>query len=374
MSGKHFLVLAVVPAVVVMLGLFLTRTPYGIAIRAAAENSDAARLAGISPGRVSTVVWVLSGGLAALTVTMFNPVRGVLAGVPAEALGPGLLLRALAAALIGRLVSLPMALAGGLGVGIIEALLVVNVKNKGAADAVLFMLVLGLLLVRSRGGDRGTLVGGFVPTPRPKPVPAVLENHPLIKRLPQLALGVPLAAAIALPYVFSGSDQVFLLSKVLIYALAAISVTVLVGWAGQLSLGHFAFVGLGSMVTGALVARGVPFFAAVGYSVVAGMLAGFVVGAPALRLKGLFLAITTLAFAIAASSWLFPSETLRGPSSSLTVPRAHCSGSPSPRSGTTTSCACWSSSWLASRCPMSAQRVSGARSSPYATTKTGQRP
>jgi ABC-type branched-subunit amino acid transport system permease subunit/ABC-type branched-subunit amino acid transport system ATPase component len=326
MSGKHFLVLAVVPAVVVMLGLFLTRTPYGIAIRAAAENEDAARLAGISPRRVSTLVWVLSGGLAALTVVMFNPVRGVLAGLPTEALGPGLLLRALAAALIGRLVSLPLALAGGLGVGVVEALLVVNVRNKGAADAVLFVLVLVLLLVRSRSGDRGAVVGGFVPTPRPKPVPAVLADHFLVKRLPQLALGGPLAIAIALPFVFSGSDQVFLLSKVLIFALAAVSVTVLIGWAGQLTLGHFAFVGLGSMVTAALVARGLPFFAAVGYAVVAGCLAGFVVGAPALRLKGLFLAITTLAFAIASSSWLFPSETLRGPSSSVTVPRAHLLG------------------------------------------------
>ena len=326
LSGKHFLVLAVVPAVVVMLGIFLTRTPYGIAIRASAENVDAARLAGINPRKVSTLVWVLSGGLAALTVVMFNPVRGVLAGIPAEALGPGLLLRALAAALIGRLVSLPLALAGGLGVGVVEALLVVNVSNKGAADAVLFLLVLVLLLVRSRGGDRETVVGGFVPTPRPKPVPAVLVDHPLVRRLPQLALAGPLSVAIVLPFVFSGSDQVFLLSRVLLFALAAISVTMLMGWAGQLTLGHFAFVGLGSMVTGALVARGLPFFAAVGYAVVAGMLAGFVVGAPALRLKGLFLAITTLAFAIASSSWLFPSETLRGPSSALTVPRAHLFG------------------------------------------------
>jgi ABC-type branched-subunit amino acid transport system ATPase component/ABC-type branched-subunit amino acid transport system permease subunit len=326
MSGKHFLVLAVVPAVVVMLGLFLTRTPYGIAIRASAENPDAARLAGINPARISTAVWVLSGALAALTVVMFNPVRGVIAGIPSQTLGPGLLLRALAAALIGRLVSLPLALAGGLGIGVLEALLVVNVSNKGAADAVLFALVLVVLLIRSRSGERGSFTGGFVPTPRPKPVPAALADHPLVRRLPALALGVPLTAAVLLPFVFSGSDQVFLLSKVLIYALAAISVTVLVGWAGQLTLGHFAFVGLGSMVTGALVMRGVPFFQAVGYAVVAGMLAGFVVGAPALRLKGLFLAITTLAFAIAASSWLFPSETLRGPASALTVPRAELFG------------------------------------------------
>jgi ABC-type branched-subunit amino acid transport system permease subunit/ABC-type branched-subunit amino acid transport system ATPase component len=321
-SGKYFLVLAVVPAVVVMLGLFLTRTPYGIAIRASAENPDAARLAGINPARVSTVVWVLSGALAALTVVMFNPVRGVIAGIPSQALGPGLLLRALAAALIGGLVSLPLALAGGILIGVSEALLLVNVDNKGAADAVLFLLILVVLLVRTRKGERGTFTGGFVPTPRPKPVPAALADHPLVRRLPQLALGVPLVVAVVLPFVFSGSDQVFLLSKVLIFAIAAISVTLLIGWAGQLTLGHFAFVGLGSMVTGALVARGVPFFAAVGYAVVAGMLAGFVVGAPALRLKGLFLAITTLAFAIASSSWLFPSETLRGPSSALTVPRA----------------------------------------------------
>jgi ABC-type branched-subunit amino acid transport system ATPase component/ABC-type branched-subunit amino acid transport system permease subunit len=257
---------------------------------------------------------------------MFNPVRGVLAGIPTEALGPGLLLRALAAALIGRLVSLPMALAGGIGVGLVEALLFVNVSNKGAADAVLFLLVLVLLLVRSRGGDRGAVVGGFVPTPRPKPVPQELADHPLVRRLPALALGGPLAVAIGLPFVFHGSDQVFLLSKMLLFALAAVSVTMLIGWAGQLTLGHFAFVGLGSMVTAALVARGLPFFAAVGYAVVAGMLAGLVVGAPALRLKGLFLAITTLAFAIASSSWLFPSETLRGPASAVTVPRAHLFG------------------------------------------------
>jgi ABC-type branched-subunit amino acid transport system ATPase component/ABC-type branched-subunit amino acid transport system permease subunit len=325
-KGEHFLVLAVVPAVVVMLGLFLTRTPYGIAIRAAAENPDAARLAGINPARVSTVVWVLSGSLAAVTVAMYNPVRSVIAGTPSETLGPGLLLRALAAALIGRLISLPMALAGGLGIGLVEAFLFVNVKNKGAADAVLFLLVLVLLLVRSRSGDKGTVVGGFVPTPRTKPVPAAIADHRLVRQLPLLTRAVPLLVAVALPFVFSGSDQVFLLSKVLIFAIAAISVTVLIGWAGQLSLGHFAFVGLGSMVTGALVARGVPFFGAVGYAVVAGLLAGIVVGAPALRLKGLFLAITTLAFAIASSSWLFPSETLRGPSSSLTVPRAHLFG------------------------------------------------
>ncbi len=320
-SGKHFLAIAVVPAVVAMLAVFLTRTPQGIAIRAAADNPDAAELAGISAKRVSTLVWTIGGALAALTVVLYNPLRGVLAGVPQPALGPGLLLRALAAALIGRLVSLPWALAGGVAIGIVEALLFVNSSNPGAADAVLFALVLGLLLVRGASA-KDFRIDGFVPTPRTAPVPPSLRGHPLVRRLTVAAVGGPLVVAALLPLVFTGPDDIFLFSRVLIFALAAVSVTVLVGWAGQLSLGHFAFVGLGAMVTGALVGRGLSFSAALGYAMVAGAAAGVLVGAPALRLRGLFLAVTTLAFAIAASNWLFQLEILKGKSTSLTVPRS----------------------------------------------------
>ena len=320
-SGKHFLAIAVVPAVVAMLAVFLTRTPQGIAIRAAADNPDAAELAGISAKRVSTMVWTIGGALAALTVVLYNPLRGVLAGVPQPALGPGLLLRALAAALIGRLVSLPWALAGGVAIGIVEALLFVNSSNPGAADAVLFALVLGLLLVRG-ASTKDFRVDGFVPTPRTAPVPLVLRGHRLVRRLSVAGVAVPVVAAILLPLVFRGPDDIFLFSRVLIFALAAVSVTVLIGWAGQLSLGHFAFVGLGAMVTGALVGRGLSFPAALGYAMVAGGAAGLLVGAPALRLRGLFLAVTTLAFAIAASNWLFQLPILKGKSTSLTVPRS----------------------------------------------------
>lgn len=320
LSGKHFLAIAVVPAVIAMLALFLTRTPQGIAIRAAADNPDAAELAGISSKRVSTMVWAIGGALAALTVVLYNPIRGVLAGVPQPALGPGLLLRALAAALVGRLISLPWALAGGVAIGVVEALLFVNSSNPGAADAVLFALVLVLLLVRG-AATREFRLEGFVPTPRPGPIPLVLRGTSILRRLRRMGMAVPLGAAALLPYVFSSADDLFLLSRMLVFAIAAVSVTVLIGWAGQLTLGHFAFVGLGSMVTAALVERGIGFGAALGFAAVAGALAGVLVGAPALRLRGLFLAVTTLAFAIAASNWLFQLEILRGKSTTVTVPR-----------------------------------------------------
>ena len=319
--SEHFMVIAVVPAVVVAVGLFLTRTPYGIAIRASAENPDAAALAGISPKRVSTVVWVLAGAIAAITVVLLNPLRGTLIGQPAAALGPTLLLRALAAALIGRLVSLPKALLGGLAIGLLEALLFVNVSNVGAADAALFVVVLGALLLSPATGaaDTGT---GFTSLPRPPALPRELVGTAVSRWRRPVIIGSGLAVGIAAPLLFSAPDDIFLLSRVLIMAMAAIALTLLIGWSGQLSLGHFAFVGLGSVITAGLVTRGIGFPTALGFSIVAGLVAGVVVGAPALRLRGLLLAVTTLAFAAAANSWLFSLDVLDGTGTALTVPRA----------------------------------------------------
>ena len=71
------------------LALFLNRNPHGLAIKACAENADAAQLGGISIRRVSTFVWVLAGVLATLTAVLVNPLKGAVVGVPSIALGPG---------------------------------------------------------------------------------------------------------------------------------------------------------------------------------------------------------------------------------------------------------------------------------------------
>jgi ABC-type branched-subunit amino acid transport system ATPase component/ABC-type branched-subunit amino acid transport system permease subunit len=320
LRSEHFMVLAFVPAVIATLGYLLTRTPYGIAIRASAENADRAELVGISTRRVSTLVWVLAGVLATLTAVLVNPLRGTIVGLPSQALGPSLLLRALTAGMVGGLVSLPRTLLGGLLVGVVEAILFVNVANPGTVDLVLFGAVLVLVLTK-RGGMAAEETGSWSLTPKVRAIPDRLRAVWWVRNLNLLVGAVALVAAILLPILFGTSAQIFLFARVLLFAMVALSVTVLTGWGGQLSLGQFAFVGLGAMVTAGLVDRGMPFGFAVGYATVAGIVAALLIGFPALRVRGLFLAVTTLAFAVAARGYIFTHEVFLGDGSVVFLPR-----------------------------------------------------
>ena len=311
LRSEHFMVLAFVPLVIIALGVLLTRTPYGIAIRASAENADRAELLGISTKRVSTLVWVLAGVLATLTAVLINPLRGTIVGMPSQALGPSLLLRALTAGLVGDLVSLPRTLLGGLAVGIVEAVLFVNVSSPGVVDVVLFAAVLILVLARRRR-TVAEETGTWSLTPKVRAIPQRLRSIWWVRRLNLVAAGAGLVLAVTLPLVFNTSAHIFLLARVLLYAMVALSVTVLTGWGGQLSLGQFAFVGLGAMMTAALADRGMPFGFAVAYATVAGVVAALLIGFPALRVRGLFLAVTTLAFAVAARGYILPHRIFLG--------------------------------------------------------------
>ena len=319
LTSPHFMIIAFVPPVIVGLAMFLQRTPWGLAIRAAADNRDAAELAAISTRRVSTMVWVLAGVLSTLTVVLVNPLRNVNVGglAVAEALGPGLLLRALAAGLVGRLQSLPLALAGGIGIGVVEALVFANVADPSVSELLLFLLVLALVLLRGAderpetGLERmGTLV---------RPMPAAARDIWWLRRGGHLLGAAAIGVAALLPVLYPSASQTFLFGRMLVFAIVSLSVTMLTGWAGQLSLGQFAFVGLGAMTTVFLHDRGMSFGAAAGYAVVAGTAVAVLVGFPALRVRGLFLAVTTLSFAVAAREWFFTQEWFLGKGSVVFV-------------------------------------------------------
>lgn len=318
LRSEHFMVLLFAPAIIAAIALLLTRHPMGIAIRATAENADSAQLAGISIRRVSSSVWVLAGVLATLTAVLLNPLKATVAGVPSLALGPGLLLRALIAVLIGGFVSLPWTVAGGIAIGLVESVLFSNVANPGTTDVVLLLVAVALVLWRGRrmAVEAG---GSWSDTAR-----AGSDSDAGRSRRRFLLPGAAVAVGILLPLVASTASQAFLFSRMLLFAVVTLSVTVLTGWAGQLSLGQFAFVGLGAMSTAGLVGRGMPFGAAVIYATVGTTITAVAIGAPALRVKGNLFAVLTLAFAVAANSWIFGQSWFLGGGQSLAnIPRGH---------------------------------------------------
>jgi ABC-type branched-subunit amino acid transport system ATPase component/ABC-type branched-subunit amino acid transport system permease subunit len=318
--ADHVVAAVVLPLIVAGLAFFLNRTRYGMFVRAAAVNADATRLAGISVKRVSTIVWCLAGGLAAVATILSAPLAGATSASLGD-LGPSMLLRTFAVAVIAGMSSLVLAIVAGIGLGILEAVIFYNnTGDPGVVNAVLFVVVLvAVLVVSLRTKELGTRERlSFAP--RVRPIPRQLQRHWIVRNQARLGALLALALAIALPLVVTESSRQFLYSRVLLMALVALSLTVLTGWAGQLSLGQFALTGVGAMTTYALVQNRLVYPAAVLGGVIAASAVAVLIGAPALRMRGLFLAITTLAFAVAAP-WFFTRSVFVGDNSFLLLRR-----------------------------------------------------
>ena len=312
LTGGDIQILAIVPLVALELALFFTFSRFGVAIRAAAENSDAARLLGVSVNRVAAFSWAMGLMLAGLAGVLLASSQGTLA---VSTLSTGFLVRALAAALIGGLTSLPGALVGGLIVGVGEATLTGMFPNTiGAAQAVFFVAVVVMLLVRPQGlfGQREDTEDKVAFVPPLRDLPSALAGSIYNRALNRTALWTVTAFAIAVSLA-TGSATNSALTLVCIGATVGVSLTVLMGYAGQISLGHWALVGVGAFAAADFHGRmHVPFVLTVPLVVVTGMLVSLLIGLPALRIKGLYLAVITLTFSYAAELYVFRSGTVGG--------------------------------------------------------------
>ena len=106
------------------------------------------------------------------------------------------------------------------------------------------------------------------------------------------------------------------------YALAALPLNLLIGYAGQISLGHAAFLGIGAYSSGIIAGRlGLPFTLGLVVAAAVGALAALVIGLPALRLRGLYLALVTLGFGLAMASMVFRLRSVTGGYAGQAVPR-----------------------------------------------------
>ena len=305
--GDQLMVILVVPIIAVVLTFLLQRTRFGQQVRAAADNPNAASLAGISVKAVSTQVWIIAGLLSAVSTILISPIRQVNAGGLRADLGPELLLTALTAAMVGQLTSFPMAMAGGLVLGILEVLIRLNYSTLGLPQLLEFGLLLVLVLVRGRSVTRDEQSWSFAGKSRV--ASREIASLPIVKWVSWLSiLAVGIGAALVPQLVDNNTDR-NKFATVLIVLIIALSATLLTGWAGQLSLGQMAFAGVGAVAT-SYYATSLPYPVAIAIGTAWGAGIAVIIGIPALRVRGLYLAMITLGFQIMATAWLFPQNRL----------------------------------------------------------------
>ena len=298
LSADYLFAVGAVVVSVTALALFLRYTRMGIALRASAENADRASLLGIPVKTVQTVSWVMAGAIGALVIFL----RASVIGIPGDgSLGPTVLLFALTAAVIGRMDRIPTTLVAGIAIGILSDAVAAKTGSDSATAPVLLGVVLVALLLQkgviARALDTG--VSTWQTLKEFRPIPPELTRVKEVVWF-RTALGLLLAAfLLAFPYIVGPSRYGFAQICV-ISGIVAVSLVILTGWAGQISLGHFGIVGVGAVTAGKLVAdHDVDFFVALAASIVAGAIVAVLVGLPALRIQGLYLAVTTLTFAAA---------------------------------------------------------------------------
>ena len=303
-DGNYVVVLIAVPAALALLGGFLFRTDYGIAVRAAAENDDRANLLGVPVKRLSGLVWAIAAVLSATAVILRVPLLGFASFSGVSGGGNALLLRILAAAVIGRMEKLPTTVVAAVGIGVFEELASSEFSNTNIVDALLVAVILVALLAQRDAFTRAveTGISSWKAVREVRPVPAELRSLPEIRwggRILKVGL---LLAAVTVP-LWARPSQEQAMSLLLIYGIVAVSLLVLTGWAGQISLGQFAFVGIGGAATGTLYAtHGWDYLLAVPAGIAVSAAVAVVVGLPALRVRGPFLAVTTLAFAVTTAT------------------------------------------------------------------------
>lgn len=292
-SEDRVWLLGIALAVTAVLHLLYRRTLFGLGTTAVAENEGAAAALGWSPDVIAAGNWALGSALAGLTAILIVPVIGLsVTGLTT------LLLSALAAALVGRFSSFPITLAGGLVIGVAQSELTrFGSGVTGLASSVPFLFIALVLVARGRALPlRGTF----------------------LDRLPALGTGkvrpVPLALAVVIGLVLvSVSTPLWAdaITSTLVLSLIILSIIVVTGYAGQVSLAAYALAGTGAFIAGHAAADwGWSFELALLAGVLGTVPIGLLFALPAVRTRGVNLAIITLGLGTTLEAMVFQNTDL----------------------------------------------------------------
>ncbi len=296
---NRFILTGLIAVATVLLAVVYRKTRFGIATRAAQENEEAARLTGLSPNRLSMVntvmAFVLAGavGIFAAPIAQLDPLVIAFSVIPA-----------LAAALIAGFTSFSVAAIAGLGMGIVQSLVIwLEAKSwfpstgdgplPGVADVFFFGVIVVVLFLRgAKLPERGAAVERRLPRVR-------TPSRPLLVAM--VLAGVTAVALVAFPF-----DYRQALTNSLIGALMCLSFVVLTGFIGQMSLLQSALAGVTALVVAKLAhSSGIGFPIAPLLGVLASLAVGLLSALSALRVRGVSLAIVTMAAALAIESFWF---------------------------------------------------------------------
>jgi branched-chain amino acid transport system permease protein len=307
--SDRLLLAAVVVLAALVLGAVYRWTPFGLATRAAAEDESAAALLGHAPDRLAAANWVLAsvlaglGGVLVAPITALNPRSYSLFVVPA-----------LAAALVGRMSGFGVTVAAALALGMAQSEVVklesdwAWLRDLNLGDALPFVVVVVVMVLRGHlVPDRATAVMVRLPA----------AGRPSRPGLAAAVGVVPVAAALV---VLSGAWRLGLIRS-LVGAVVCLSVVLLTGYVGQLSLAQMVLAGVAGFTLSRLhTGLHVPFPVAPLLAALCAAGVGLLVGLASRRVRGVDLAVVTLAAGVAVEELLFKNPALTGGLSGSRVP------------------------------------------------------
>lgn len=298
------------------LAAMLRYTRLGVAFRAVVDNRPVAGLMSINTGMVSGLAWALGTAFAALTGILLSPQLLL----DPRFLPPFIIAFVLGAAIVGYMRSLPLAYAGGMAIGIAQALIIQYAPSTGTlsnlASAIPFVMIVGLVLAAPRAIRLAGLGASFIVRTRE----SVGQAPPQAVR----AVGVGFFGLMALfPVLVGGSvSWIIALTIGIAHAIIFLSIVILTGYSGQLSLGPTAFMGIAVFTAGHFVQDlGLSMWIAFPLGALAAVPLGALIGIIAVRLHGLFLALITLAFAFMAQQLFFQRPEISGGEGGIDIPR-----------------------------------------------------
>ncbi len=309
------LLLGIAPLILVALWALMTRTRFGVVIRAATENRTLTGALGIDQSGLFSAVFALGAFLAGLGGALRLPVEPANLGMDLSVIA-----EAFVVTVVGGLGSIPGAFVAALVIGLIRALCIAlgTIDIGGVAIAfpkltlvAEFVVMAVVLAVKPYG-----LLGSVPATP---PTTPIAEFRELVVPPGQRALmgaGVAMMIAALLPFV-GDAYALVLATDILVFALFAASLQFLMGTGGLASFGHAAYFGIGAYAAALAVKHGWPMEAAFAFAPIAALAGALVFGWFCVRLSGVYLAMLTLAFAQIVWSIAFQWDSVTGGSNGV---------------------------------------------------------